>query len=236
MFILSMHPFDDGNGRVSPRGMNAELVNANQSRIIIPTVYRDEYLSGLRNMSRQHDPEALISTLDFAQRFVASVDWTDYDRAERQLRSVKAFEFASADAKLSLRNNAERRRTATGADSPAADRCRETHVRDARGKGPQHFIWWRIRLRQESAGKRTVRPRRPSCRAVRPGYERGSRASGRGRRHPASPRSRDRRRRSRHARRCNAWLRVAHRRARTSASRVIRCSADGATERDRLEY
>jgi fido (protein-threonine AMPylation protein) len=103
MFILSeVHPFDDGNGRVSRALMNAELVNANQSRIIIPTVYRDEYLSGLRNMSRQHDPEALISTLDFAQRFVASVDWTDYDRAERQLRSVKAFEFASADAKLSL--------------------------------------------------------------------------------------------------------------------------------------
>jgi hypothetical protein len=103
MFVLSeVHPFDDGNGRVSRALMNAELVNANQSRIIIPTVYRDEYLGGLRNMSRQHDPEALIAVLDFAQRFVASVDWTDYNHAEHQLRSANAFELPSNEVKLRL--------------------------------------------------------------------------------------------------------------------------------------
>ena len=101
MFILSeVHPFDDGNGRVSRALMNAELVSANQSRIIIPTVYRDEYLGGLRNMSRQHDPDVLIAVLDFAQRFVARVDWTDYTHAEQQLRSANAFEIASANVKL----------------------------------------------------------------------------------------------------------------------------------------
>ncbi len=63
---------------------------------------RDDYLRGLRNMSRQHDPEAFIAVLDFAQRFVAAVDWTDYGRAERQLRLVHAFESPSPGVKLQL--------------------------------------------------------------------------------------------------------------------------------------
>jgi hypothetical protein len=53
-------------------------------------------------MSRQHDPEALIAVLDFAQRFVASIAWADYNHAEQQLRSANAFELPSANVKLSL--------------------------------------------------------------------------------------------------------------------------------------
>ena len=47
--------------------MNAELVAADQSRIIIATVFRDDYLGGLRRLSRQDDASVLIKALRFAQ-------------------------------------------------------------------------------------------------------------------------------------------------------------------------
>lgn len=45
-------PFLDDNGRVVRIMMNAELVKAGESKIIIPTVYRDDYMSALRNLTR----------------------------------------------------------------------------------------------------------------------------------------------------------------------------------------
>ena len=49
MFLIAeVHPFADGNGRCGRIMMNAELVAANQARVIIPTVYRNNYLSGLK--------------------------------------------------------------------------------------------------------------------------------------------------------------------------------------------
>src|SRR5690606_14346521 len=48
MFLISeVHPFLDGNGRLARVMMNAELVRAEQSKIIIPTVFRDDYLGAL---------------------------------------------------------------------------------------------------------------------------------------------------------------------------------------------
>jgi len=42
MFMISeVHPFNDGNGRIACVMMNAELVRADQSHIIIPTVFRE---------------------------------------------------------------------------------------------------------------------------------------------------------------------------------------------------
>lgn len=47
LFILFMvselHPFSDGNGRISRIMMNAELVHADESKIIIPTVFREDF-------------------------------------------------------------------------------------------------------------------------------------------------------------------------------------------------
>lgn len=66
MFLVSeVHPFDDGNGRVARVMMNTELVSGAQSRIIIPTVFRDDYLGGLRQMTRRSDPSVLIKSLRY---------------------------------------------------------------------------------------------------------------------------------------------------------------------------
>ncbi len=91
-FLISeVHPFTDGNGRISRIMMNAELVAASEQRIIIPTIYRENYLSALRSLSNRTSAEPLIRTLDFAQRFSLAIDWTRFERAEADLKSANAF-------------------------------------------------------------------------------------------------------------------------------------------------
>jgi hypothetical protein len=100
MFLVSeVHPFTDGNGRVARALSNAELTAASQQRLIVPTVFRDDYLQALRAMSRQVNPRPLIRVLDRAQDLCAQLDWATLDRAEAQLRDAHAFDTpAQADA------------------------------------------------------------------------------------------------------------------------------------------
>jgi fido (protein-threonine AMPylation protein) len=92
MFLVSeVHPFVDGNGRTARIMMNAELVSGGEERIIIPTVYRNNYLSALKALSQNGYPTALIRTLDFAQKWVASTEWDDLEKTEKQLQQCNAF-------------------------------------------------------------------------------------------------------------------------------------------------
>jgi fido (protein-threonine AMPylation protein) len=99
MFLVAeVHPFADGNGRIARIMMNAELVAAKEQRIIVPTVYRGNYLSALKAASNRTSAEPLIRMLDFAQRFSLSVDWTAFKRAEDDLKVSNAFmDSAEAD-------------------------------------------------------------------------------------------------------------------------------------------
>lgn len=70
LFMISeVHPFSDGNGRVSRIMMNAELTAAGQSKIIIPTVFRTDYLSALRQLTRKDNPEKLINAIQRVRLF-----------------------------------------------------------------------------------------------------------------------------------------------------------------------
>lgn len=105
MFVLSeVHPFDDGNGRVARAFMNAELIAGGQRRILIPSVYRDEYLTGLRVLTRQNHPLPFLQILDFAQRYTAAIDFSDYDNAVTTFRVTNAFEDPHPDLRLRLPN------------------------------------------------------------------------------------------------------------------------------------
>ncbi len=84
MFLVAeVHPFDDGNGRIARIMMNAELVAGGDSRIIIPTVYRNNYLAALRALSRTGRPAPLVGMLDFAQRWTNAIPWSADDRSTR---------------------------------------------------------------------------------------------------------------------------------------------------------
>jgi len=92
MFLVSeVHPFADGNGRLARIMMNAELVSVQDQKIIIPIVYRNNYLAVLKALTNHQNSTPLIRTLDFAQKFTHSIDWSDFDLARDQLDTCHAF-------------------------------------------------------------------------------------------------------------------------------------------------
>ncbi|WP_158043509.1 Fic family protein [Skermanella pratensis] len=92
MFLISeVHPFIDGNGRTARIMMNAELVAGGEERVVIPTVYRANYLSALKALSRTGAPEPLIRTLDFAQKWTAAIGWGEFEQSRRELEACNAF-------------------------------------------------------------------------------------------------------------------------------------------------
>lgn len=92
MFMVSeVHPFADGNGRVARIMLNAELVAADEERIIIPTVYRNNYLAALKALSHNAATEPLLRVLDYAQRWTASIAWGEFEGTRRILDECNAF-------------------------------------------------------------------------------------------------------------------------------------------------
>ena len=92
MFLIAeVHPFADGNGRTARIMMNAELAAAGEERIIVPTVYRANYLSALKALSQTGRPEPIIRMLDYAQRWTAAVDWRSLEATRRELVDCNAF-------------------------------------------------------------------------------------------------------------------------------------------------
>ncbi len=93
MFLLSeVRPFLDGNGRIARVMMNAELASRGLSKIIIPTVYRDDYMDALKKLTKKDEPEAYIRMLLRAYEFSATVHDESMDRMELYLRKCGAFE------------------------------------------------------------------------------------------------------------------------------------------------
>ncbi len=93
MFLVSeVHPFEDGNGRIARIMMNAELFRSDLQKIIIPTVYRENYLLALRALSRSQNPAPLIETLLKAQSFSSQIDYTEWEKAIDGLNRSNAFE------------------------------------------------------------------------------------------------------------------------------------------------
>ena len=99
MFLVSeVHPFDDGNGRIARIMMNAELVNKNNSKIIIPTVYRDDYLLTLKKITNQKEPNSYVEMMTKAYKFSSNLDANNYDNLYQYLEAHNAF-FESDDGK-----------------------------------------------------------------------------------------------------------------------------------------
>lgn len=92
MFMISeVHPFLDGNGRLARIMMNAELVKGGEAKIIIPTVYRIDYLTALRRLTRQGDPAVFIKMMQRAHEFSENIDGEDRDALQAWLTTCNAF-------------------------------------------------------------------------------------------------------------------------------------------------
>lgn len=92
MFLVAeVHPFQDGNGRIARLFLNAELTHAGLSRIIVPTVLRDDYILALKGLTNNARTEPYIRVLAKAQAFTAGVDYADFDACVRELERRNAF-------------------------------------------------------------------------------------------------------------------------------------------------
>ena len=98
LFLVSeVHPFNDGNGRISRIMMNAELVAADQSKIIIPTVFRDDYLNALRRLTRRGDSSVLIRAISRVRQFSANITGDDFEATRKYLEKCNAFKDGEGD-------------------------------------------------------------------------------------------------------------------------------------------
>ena len=72
--------------------MNVEFGAGGETHVLIPTVFRDDYLGALRAASRERYHKPLIQMLDYAQEFTSKVDFTDLQAAHVVLTACNAFE------------------------------------------------------------------------------------------------------------------------------------------------
>ncbi len=92
LFMISeVHPFNDGNGRISRIMMNAEMVHADQAKIIIPTVFREDYLNALRRLTRKGDSTVLLRAMSRARLFSSKISGDDFETTKIFLESCNAF-------------------------------------------------------------------------------------------------------------------------------------------------
>lgn len=97
--VAEVHPFADGNGRTSRLALNLFLSAAGLTRIIIPTVFRDDYISALKAMSSTGYSVPLVRMLTRAARFSRWLDLRSKGAAFEALTRSHALEEPAA-AKL----------------------------------------------------------------------------------------------------------------------------------------
>jgi hypothetical protein len=101
MFLVSeVHPFTDGNGRLARLVMNAELSVVNSCRIIVPTLFREEYLDCLRVLTREGNPHPFLEAMQFIHAWTASFDYENLDQVIASMAACNAFEKSRVQYKL----------------------------------------------------------------------------------------------------------------------------------------
>lgn len=101
MFLVSeVHPFNDGNGRIARVMMNAELSFQNECRILIPIVYREDYMTSLKKLSRQSDPSVYLKMLERANLFSSSLNYQNLSELESELTRCNAFKESAGNVLL----------------------------------------------------------------------------------------------------------------------------------------
>ena len=98
--VTEVHPFVDGNGRLSRLVMNAELSRVGEARIIVPTLFHEEYVDCQRLLSRQDDPTGLIRALTLMQAWTVAFDYSDTDALITAVTRTNALERSRAQFRL----------------------------------------------------------------------------------------------------------------------------------------
>ncbi len=96
MFVISeVHPFDDGNGRIARLATNAVLSRVGLPKLIVPTVYREDYLLGLRGLTRRRDAAGYIRMMYRIWRYSAAIPSQSLTAAQTYFEETRAFRESS---------------------------------------------------------------------------------------------------------------------------------------------
>ena len=102
-FLVSeVHPFSDGNGRIARIVMNAELSRSGDARIIIPSLFHEEYGDCQRQLTHQNDPAGFIRTVALMQRWTIGFDFSNIDALIDAIKATNALEHSRAQFKLTM--------------------------------------------------------------------------------------------------------------------------------------
>ncbi|HVB48776.1 MAG TPA: Fic family protein [Burkholderiales bacterium] len=102
-FLVSeLHPFNDGNGRIARLIMNAELSRVDEARIIIPTLFHEEYVDCQRQLTQQNAPTGHIRALSLIQRWTIGFDYSHIDRLIDAVKRTNALERSRSQYKLTM--------------------------------------------------------------------------------------------------------------------------------------
>lgn len=82
--------------------MNAELSRVGEARIIIPTLFHEEYVDCQRHLSRQDDPTGFVRALPLMQAWTAAFDYSDVEKLIEAVKRTNALERSRARFKLKM--------------------------------------------------------------------------------------------------------------------------------------
>lgn len=100
-FLVSeVHPFDDGNGRLSRLMMNAELSRLGLCRVIIPTLFHPQYVDCQRALTRSDNPDGFIKALACSASWCAGFEYADLPALIDALKRNNAFEESPVEFRL----------------------------------------------------------------------------------------------------------------------------------------
>lgn len=100
-FLVSeVHPFDDGNGRLSRLVMNSELTRVGLRRVIIPTLFHPQYVDCARALTRSNEPAGFVRSIAKMARWCAQFEYDDLDAVIAEIRETHAFEESLAQFRL----------------------------------------------------------------------------------------------------------------------------------------
>lgn len=98
--VVEIHPFVDGNGRISRLVMNAELSRTGLHRIIVPTLFHPQFVDCLRKLTRDNEPADFVRSLAKMARWCVQFDYGDLDVVIENLKKTHAMEESPAQFQL----------------------------------------------------------------------------------------------------------------------------------------
>jgi hypothetical protein len=98
--VTEVHPFTDGNGRLSRLLMNAELSRTGSCRVIIPTLFHPQYIDCLKVLTRESRPAPFIKAIARMARWCATFQYAKLPELIKAMTATNAFEESPVRFKL----------------------------------------------------------------------------------------------------------------------------------------